>query len=288
MVRCDVADFPLALTLNATLGNDAWTGAIDTLAGSFDLETVRSVYYRRPTSFNFPEHLTGDARVFAELEARAGLFGILASLRCRWINSPTSEIAAAYKPIQLARAASVGLRPPASIITSDPNRAKAFISLLDGPALYKGLGRALAPDPATVPSAATRIVEEDEIDESIGMTAHLFQEFLDKSYEVRVTVVGRRMFAVEIHAWSDAARLDWRTDYAALTYSPTSVSQRLQSRISALMHGFGLVFGALDFVVTQDGDWRFLELNPNGQWLWLAAETGLPIAEAIGNELSFS
>jgi len=46
-----------------------------------------------------------------------------------------------------------------------------------------------------------------------------------------------------------------------------------------------LNYGALDFVITPAGDWRFLEVNPNGQWLWLADETGLPIAEAIADEL---
>ena len=41
-----------------------------------------------------------------------------------------------------------------------------------------------------------------------------------KQYEVRLTVIGEQMFPVAIHAGSDAARLDWRTDYASLTYEP--------------------------------------------------------------------
>ncbi len=283
--RCDVADFPLSLTLSATLKEDGWAGELHRPSRPLDLTQVRSVYYRRPGPFKLPERMSDDEHAFADLEARAGFLGVLASLPCRWINHPGRETEATYKPIQLAEAAAAGLRPPASIITNDPNQARNFIVSLGRPALYKGIGLYLAADPAAVPVAATRLVTENEIDDSVRLTAHLFQEFLPKAYEVRVTVVGQRMFAVEIHAGSEAALLDWRTDYDALTYRPTSVPDDIRPRIAVLMNRFGLIFGALDFVVTPESEWRFLEINPNGQWLWLAQETGLPIAEAIADQL---
>lgn len=43
--------------------------------------------------------------------------------------------------------------------------------------------------------------------------------------------------------------------------------------------------GALDFIVTDDADWVFLECNPNGQWAWIEEETGLPIAAALADAL---
>ncbi|MGI9001101.1 MAG: hypothetical protein ACR2GH_05490 [Pseudonocardia sp.] len=55
--------------------------------------------------------------------------------------------------------------------------------------------------------------------------------------------------------------------------------------VVAYLRTFGLTFGAFDFSVTPDGRWWFLECNPAGQWGWLADETGLPIAEAIADEL---
>lgn len=48
----------------------------------------------------------------------------------------------------------------------------------------------------------------------------------------------------------------------------------------------GLAFGAFDFVVTPDDEWVALECNPEGQWEWLAAETGTPIADAIAGYLT--
>lgn len=35
------------------------------------------------------------------------------------------------------------------------------------------------------------------------------------------------------------------------------------------MRRMGLVFGALDFIVTPEGDYVFLEVNEQGQFLWI-------------------
>jgi len=51
------------------------------------------------------------------------------------------------------------------------------------------------------------------------------------------------------------------------------------------MDSLGLVFGALDFVVTPDGQWIFLEINPNGQWFWIERQTGMPISTALAELL---
>ena len=48
-----------------------------------------------------------------------------------------------------------------------------------------------------------------------------------------------------------------------------------------MLKDFGLMFGAFDFIVDQNGDWIFLEINPNGQWLWLEKILGLPISKKI-------
>lgn len=43
----------------------------------------------------------------------------------------------------------------------------------------------------------------------------------------------------------------------------------------------GLCYGAIDMVLTPDGRYVFLEINPNGQYLWIEFATGLPISDAI-------
>jgi glutathione synthase/RimK-type ligase-like ATP-grasp enzyme len=48
----------------------------------------------------------------------------------------------------------------------------------------------------------------------------------------------------------------------------------------------GLRFGAIDFILTPEGRYIFLEINPNGEWSWIDAAADLPITETICNLLT--
>lgn len=108
----------------------------------------------------------------------------------------------------------------------------------------------------------------------------MLQEWVPKSCEVRLTAVGRRMFPVAIHAGSPAAAVDWRADHGSLGYEPIDVPDGIEAGVRRFMDHYGLNFGAFDFAVTPDGRWVFFECNPAGQWQFIAAATGLPIASA--------
>ncbi len=47
-----------------------------------------------------------------------------------------------------------------------------------------------------------------------------------------------------------------------------------------------MVYGALDFIVTPEGQHVFLEVNPAGQYLWVEAQTKLPITAALADVLT--
>jgi D-alanine-D-alanine ligase-like ATP-grasp enzyme len=112
-----------------------------------------------------------------------------------------------------------------------------------------------------------------------------FQEWVPKRYDVRMTVAGRRCFSVAIIAESDAAYIDWRSDYHSLRYEPIDTPVDIAASAMDYLDQFGLAFGAFDFVVDPDNQWWFLECNPNGQWGWLEHETGLPIGSALADLL---
>ena len=48
-----------------------------------------------------------------------------------------------------------------------------------------------------------------------------------------------------------------------------------------MVERLGLCYGAIDMILTPDGRYVFIEINPNGQYLWIEQETGLPISAAI-------
>lgn len=65
-----------------------------------------------------------------------------------------------------------------------------------------------------------------------------------------------------------------------------TVPDQIREAVSQLLARLRLRFDALDFVVTPQDEWMFLEINPNGQWAWLQDATGLPIAAAIADALT--
>jgi D-alanine-D-alanine ligase-like ATP-grasp enzyme len=46
-----------------------------------------------------------------------------------------------------------------------------------------------------------------------------------------------------------------------------------------------LAYGAIDLILTPDGRYVFIEINPNGQYQWLEDMTGLPISRRIARLL---
>lgn len=73
--------------------------------------------------------------------------------------------------------------------------------------------------------AYTRRLTDDDIAEleCVSLTATTLQEFVPKAFEVRLTVIGNRWFPIAIHAATDGAHTDWRSDPSALSYEFVSV-----------------------------------------------------------------
>lgn len=284
--RTDLAAFPRALDLNARLGEDGWDGVLATERREVRLSEIRAVWYRHPTHFEFPEGMSGPEWRHAAAEARCGLDGVLSSLDVLWVNYPSRE-SDALKPRQLHVARRCGLRVPDSLVTNRPAGVRDFARDIGGALASKTLAAALLVESGRLQMAYTRRIEPPELDDLTGVdtTAHLFQEFLTKAWEARVTVVGDRVFGAAIHAGSDAARVDFRADYGSLDYAIVEPPESVIAGMLRFLKAFGLSFGAFDFAVTPDGEWVMLECNPFGQYGWLEEALDLPITAALADLL---
>ncbi|RLV09991.1 alpha-L-glutamate ligase [Streptomyces griseocarneus] len=272
--RLDPGDFPGRLEISARIdaGERGWSGALRGQYRDLDLAGVASVYYRRPTRrHHLRPGLSSEDAQWAGAEARAGFVGVLESLSCLWMNHPACNVRASVAPVALAAAARCGLTIPRTLITSSPEEARAFVQELPGGvAAYKALGHCAPSDVDGRPQALwTTKVSAHEITDGVAATAHQFQEWIDKSFEVRLTVVGKRTFATAIHALSEASRIDFRSDYASLEYRPCIVPPAVEAGVHRLIRAFGLRYAALDFVVNRSHTWFLVDLNPNGQWAFV-------------------
>jgi len=274
--RCDPGAFPSTLVLGARF-RGSWTGHLRTDRRVLDVADVACAWWRRPTPIGVaPEVPHAD---WVRAEAAAGLRGVLAVLP--WLNNPDDIRAAEHKPLQLATAAQVGLSVPATVVTNDPAEARAFAAE-HGPIIYKSLTMSVLDGDKVIYAGP---VDPATLDDSVAVTAHLFQQRVPKAYELRVTVVDGNVFTARIDALTDKGREDWRADYRNLRYSADTLPQGVADKVRRFLRLRRLRFAALDFVVTPDGEHVFLEANPNGQWAWIEHEAGLPIAAAIADAL---
>jgi glutathione synthase/RimK-type ligase-like ATP-grasp enzyme len=113
------------------------------------------------------------------------------------------------------------------------------------------------------------------------------QKYIEKDFEVRYTVVGEEHFVCKIESQkSELAKTDWRRyDLENTPHSIMLPPDNIKSKVNLLMEKLELTYGALDFIVSKDGTWYFLEINPSGQYLWIEDLTGLKITDAIKNYL---
>ncbi len=284
VMRCNPGDFPQKLTLVARLDGPSLAGRLvyaDRHTGRHEevaLADIRCGYYRRPSAFRLGEHVPDQWRFWAAREARQGFGGVVSAIP-RWLNHPADIAFAEYKPVQLRYAAECGLAVPRTLVTNDPGEARRFADEV-GVVVHKRLSSSPGPgDPFT------HLVEPDDI--GVAETAHLFQEYVSKAYEIRLTVVDQVMWAVRIDVPADdAGVVDWRSGDASHTYSVITVPSALRAAVNDLMYCLRLRFAALDFGVTGDGVPVFFEINPNGQWAWLQERVGLDIAHTVADALT--
>lgn len=293
VVRADTGNFPRSLMLSAECSTDyEWTGRFHGGSGDInsvevDLRNIRSVYYRRPTVFKIEPGMSGPEEQFAYGEARFGLGGVLQALECPWLNRPEAVAVAEYKPRQLAEARKAGLSIPTTVITNDPQHAYEWATSLGRPFIYKPLSGVWHPEENEVRILyTTKLTDPGQVrDLALTRTAHMFQEWVNKKYEARAIVAGNRVFAVAIHAASNVGQIDWRADYDSHTYELVTLPDPVAEGLLRLHRNLGLTYGACDLVATTEGEWVFLETNPNGEWEWLEGDAGAPITAAIADIL---
>lgn len=285
VARLDPGDFPTFVTMNVTVDGDGPSGRLETGTRNIDVARVRSVYWRRPSPYSAPRDVVeGEARWCTD-QARYGLGGVLGALPgAHYVNHPWRNRDAEHKPAQLAVAARCGLRVAPTLITNDPDRARCFATDHE-PVVYKPLWNTDYTDAGGrhlniwAAEAAPHTITE-----KLALAPHLFQRRVDKACDVRLTAVGRHLFGVRIDG---SPGLDWRLHYDDLAYSVIESPPDVAEAVHAYLDVFGLVFGAFDFGVDQDGRWWFYECNPNGQWAWFPDPITAQITRALADRLQY-
>lgn len=285
--RIDRAWFPQRLILEAELRDAQWMGFLRTAERRVELDDIQSVWYRWRSKFVLSPLLSPSDRQHAEFEARAGFDGVICSLDARYVNHP-HRVAALPKPVELRLAARCGLDVPETVVSNSSRQVGEFLKDSRG-AVRKLFSCHVFDNTSRSMVGYTRLITDGDLDDldHVALTAHQVQCYIDKLMDVRVVVVGDRIFPVAIHSLSEAARIDFRADYRALRHEVIELPVTVTHGIRRFMAESGLLMVSMDFSVGRDGRYYFLESNPaGGQYGWLETKTGVRITEAVADLLA--
>ena len=290
--RFNTEEFPQKVELAWELSQHGLSGYVRLPNIELALQDVKSVWYRRPSSPHIADSVRAPSlRDFAYRESQEALAGLWRTLTCFWMSSPDAINSASYKPRQLQIAHALGFNVPRTLISNSPEAVKQF-ELVSKQIIAKPLFSGTLESAGESRVVFTTLLTTSDLiaRETIRLAPSIFQEYIHKDIELRVTVVGSRVFAASINSQEiNDATYDWRRaspgSLCFQTYKlPTTVSDKCERLVAKL----GLAFATIDMVKTPAGDYVFLELNPNGQWGWLENPTGDPYTSTIANLLENS
>ena len=251
---------------------------------------IRSVWFRRPKPVRATHCLESD-RAFVEQEwqlFQRNVFDLEEVIvDAQWVNSPARAAAAESKLMQLRAAQQLGIPFPDIAVTNDVREVRAMVERW-GRIVHKVFSPHIwkSASDQSYHSVAVTLIDADTplLEDSIALCPSLFQRYVDKAYDVRVTVIGDRLFPVRIGKRTGEAYLDPRQHMLddEIEMVPLSLSPAWEQKLRALMKRLGLVFGCIDLVADRKGHLYFLEINQAGQFLFVEDKLpALPLLRAM-------
>jgi Glutathione synthase/Ribosomal protein S6 modification enzyme (glutaminyl transferase) len=234
------------------------------------LEDASVVWWRRvrASQQDAASRESRSERNLVDNDCRGALTGILSTaFGGEWISHPEATDRASDKLYQLAVARRAGLRVPKTLVTQSRDEVARFREQV-GRIIVKPVVGTSGPllftqyldDPSALPAA------------SYEACPAVYQEYVEGDRHIRLNCFGDRMYAARL----TTDLLDWRADLT-MPISPWPVPDELARRVRATLRALGLRMGAVDLKLTPEGEPVWLEVNPQGQFLFLEPLLGIPL-----------
>ncbi|CDZ68050.1 RimK domain protein ATP-grasp [Neorhizobium galegae bv. orientalis] len=246
---------------------------------------LRSVWWRQPT---FLRNTPGRALTVEEQLDRsqwsAAMRGLMLFDEPRWFNDPAMTYRAESKPYQLREAYKLGFDVPETLVTND--RLADIPGRLGTKLVIKSVDTVLLSEGSNQHFGYTVITDwSDCADGDFHTIPVTCQALLSPKLDLRVTIVGERLWCSTVETGEGGIEGDWRLrPKVDLVYKEHQLPVEVEQRCRALLGVLGLRYGAIDLALSAEKYW-FIEINPTGEWGWLDRD-GRGISEAIAVELA--
>jgi glutathione synthase/RimK-type ligase-like ATP-grasp enzyme len=259
-----------------------WTGAgpegnISGPDWQLDLDEISGVYVR----FLGPEgrlplpDLPPATAAELQAEADTALMALFEDLPCPVVNRLGGGMSNNSKPYQALLLARAGFRVPPTLVTSDPDAARAFHAE-HGEVIYKSASGIRSIVRRLGPEQLARL-------DLVRNGPAQFQAFIP-GHNVRVHTVADKLFATRVTSEAVDYRYA-RRDGLAVEMEAAELPLTVARACLRIARELGLLHVGIDLKETPDGDWFCFEVNPCPGFLYYERHTGQPISTALAELL---
>ncbi len=249
------------------------------------INSFKSVWFRR-TKLPDINASNPHEKIYLLNEYETLLKNLFCTIDAKWFSNPFKIYKAENKLYQLKIAKDIGFIIPNTLITNNKETLKEFYYLNSKKIIIKPLSQSKLNYNGETEFIFTNDLRNEHIEtlDEYELTPCIYQEKIPKSIELRVTVVGEKVFSSGINSQLfENTKTDWRK--GKQEFFKEAIPLDIEENCKLIVKKLGLRFGAIDLIKDTNGNYIFLEINPNGQWAWIENETGLKISDAIINEL---
>ncbi len=237
---------------------------------SIDMSDVSLIWWRRYAlpQLNFEKDYS-NKNAFVTNEWRKAIYGALfTGFRGTWVSDPNCTTVASNKLIQLRRAHKIGWQIPETLVSQDPEKILDFCKAAPRQkVIAKEMGSSRGCTMAAVTLTPTDIMGADTT-----ICPAIYQHFIPGTRHLRINCFGEQVVAFEI----ETRVIDWRRDHTA-RMTLYDLDHNTENRVKSLVFDLGLKMGIIDAKLRENGEVCFLEINPQGQYLFLEGATGVDL-----------
>lgn len=275
VIRFDVDLYPLQNKLSTVFQDGEWVSILETQEVKYRLDDISAIWYRR--AYNMGKGLRDEleAKFYGPAmgEIRNTIFGFIESVDVYSLGKPSVYRRLDSKEEQLKVADKIGLKIPETCLTNNPEEARKFILKHQNVVAKMQTGFAIYED-SVENVVFTNVVSEDRLEEldSLLYCPMQFQKMIEKKKELRVTIVGRDVYAFEVDSQQfEDSKVDWRKDGVNLIdkWVRTELPGDVEEKLLELLDVYNVDYGAIDIIVSPEDEYFFIEINAAGEFFWL-------------------
>lgn len=247
------------------------------LHSTLNVSKVGVVWFRRIANNQIASFENSAQADTASNDWRSTILGaFLRDFKGAWASHPISTFLAENKINQLYKAKEAGLTIPDTLISNSPEEIRRFFNINHGDVIAKPLGGTRLEQIETIKISNANLLNE----ESILAAPIIYQQLIEGTKHLRINIFGSKFFTFLL----ESQNLDWRSNYD-LKYKPYDLPNSITQKLTDLLHSLNLKMGIVDCKLDRDGKIYFLEINPQGQFLFLEPLAGIPLSDHFADFL---